>query len=99
MTSFEAIFLNFRDTLLVITEEVQMVDIGSRTLQTLIDFCYTGEITIADVNVQSILPAACLLQLNEIQVVLKFPLVINYVENAFQMCEMDRLDDSFWVFN
>lgn len=72
-----------------------MVDIGSRTLQTLIDFCYTGEITIADVNVQSILPAACLLQLNEIQVVLKFPLVINYVENAFQMCEMDRLDDSF----
>lgn len=47
-----------------------MVDIGAKTLQTLIDFCYTGEISVADNNVQSILPAACLLQLNEIQVIL-----------------------------
>ncbi|VDK47382.1 unnamed protein product [Anisakis simplex] len=49
-------------------QEIQMVDIGYSTLKTLVDFCYTGEITIADVNVQSILPAACLLQLSEIQV-------------------------------
>lgn len=48
-------------------QEIQMVDIEPHTLQTLIDFCYTGEITVADFNVQSILPAACLLQLNEIQ--------------------------------
>ncbi|VDN24649.1 unnamed protein product, partial [Gongylonema pulchrum] len=48
-------------------QEVQMVDIEPHTLQTLIEFCYTGEIVIAEFNVQSILPAACLLQLSEIQ--------------------------------
>uniref|UniRef100_A0A0N5AF26 BTB domain-containing protein n=1 Tax=Syphacia muris TaxID=451379 RepID=A0A0N5AF26_9BILA len=48
-------------------QEVQMSDISSQTLQSLVDFCYTGEISISDVNVQSLLPAACLLQLNEIQ--------------------------------
>lgn len=45
-----------------------MVDINPETLQALVDFCYTGEISIADTNVQLLLPAACLLQLNEIQV-------------------------------
>ncbi|MFH4980882.1 hypothetical protein AB6A40_007591 [Gnathostoma spinigerum] len=48
-------------------QEVQMVDISPRTLRTLIDFCYTGEISVTDFNVQQLLPAACLLQLNEIQ--------------------------------
>ena len=50
------------------SEEVQMIDINPQTLQALIDFCYTGEISITVGNVQSLLPAACLLQLNEIQV-------------------------------
>jgi hypothetical protein len=51
-----------------LAEEVPIGDIDERTLEILIDFCYTGEITIADSNVQTVLPAACLLQLNEIQV-------------------------------
>lgn len=45
-----------------------MRDIEAQTLQLLIDFCYTSEITINEQNVQSILPAACLLQINEVQV-------------------------------
>lgn len=45
-----------------------MVDIDDKTLESLVDFCYTGEITISDANVQSILPAACLLQIQEVQV-------------------------------
>lgn len=45
-----------------------MIDIGEKTLQALVDFCYTGEITITDANVQQLLPAACLLQMQEVQV-------------------------------
>lgn len=44
-----------------------MVDIGGNTLQSLVDFCYTAEITINEDNVQAILPAACLLQIHEVQ--------------------------------
>ena len=34
----------------------------------LIDFCYTSSIIVEENNVQTLLPAACLLQLAEIQV-------------------------------
>jgi kelch-like protein 20 len=34
----------------------------------LIDFCYTSNIVVEESNVQTLLPAACLLQLAEIQV-------------------------------
>ena len=34
----------------------------------LIDFCYTSNIVVEENNVQTLLPAACLLQLAEIQV-------------------------------
>ena len=36
-------------------------------MELLIDFCYTSSITIEESNVQTLLPAACLLQLAEIQ--------------------------------
>ncbi|KAH7702251.1 kelch-like protein 20-like protein [Aphelenchoides avenae] len=48
-------------------QEIQMVDIGEGTLQALVDFCYTETITITDANVQQLLPAACLLQMQEVQ--------------------------------
>lgn len=62
-----------------------MSDISSQTLQSLVDFCYTGEISISDVNVQSLLPAACLLQLNEIQVIGFVMQVIFIVEVKYVM--------------
>ncbi|CAI4233035.1 unnamed protein product [Auanema sp. JU1783] len=50
-------------------KEVTMSDISVDALELLINFCYTGEIKITEENVQSLLPSACLLQLNEVQVV------------------------------
>ncbi|KAI1724721.1 kelch motif domain-containing protein [Ditylenchus destructor] len=48
-------------------EEIELLGINDSTLQTLVDFCYTGEIIVNDSNVQSILPAANLLQIQEVQ--------------------------------
>ena len=36
-------------------------------MELLIDFCYTTTITIEEENVQQLLPAACLLQMTQIQ--------------------------------
>ncbi|KAK4475172.1 hypothetical protein MN116_002255 [Schistosoma mekongi] len=47
--------------------EVTLYDLDGDAVETLIDFCYTSQITVEECNVQNLLPAACLLQLTEIQ--------------------------------
>ena len=47
--------------------EVTIRDIDENAMELLIDFCYTSTITVEEGNVQTLLPAACLLQLAEIQ--------------------------------
>ncbi|KAK6045008.1 BTB And Kelch, partial [Cooperia oncophora] len=48
-------------------EEIEIVGVKASALKGLVDFCYTGKITINNTNVKSILPAACMLQMNEVQ--------------------------------
>lgn len=47
--------------------EVTIRDIDEVAMELLIDFCYTSHIIVEESNVQTLLPAACLLQLAEIQ--------------------------------
>lgn len=47
--------------------EVTIKDIDEKALEQLIDFAYTATVTVEESNVQTLLPAACLLQLTEIQ--------------------------------
>lgn len=47
--------------------EVTIRDVDEQALEMLIDFCYSAQILIEEANVQTLLPAACLLQLQEIQ--------------------------------
>ncbi|XP_013413752.1 kelch-like protein 20 [Lingula anatina] len=47
--------------------EVTIRDIDENAMEMLVDFCYTSSITVEESNVQTLLPAACLLQLAEIQ--------------------------------
>ena len=44
-----------------------MIDIDESTLRNLVDFCYTGSIKIDEENVHSLLAAACLLQMQEVE--------------------------------
>lgn len=48
--------------------EVTIRDVDEAAMDTLVDFCYTAYIVVEEANVQNLLPAACLLQLQEIQV-------------------------------
>ncbi|KAB7495278.1 Kelch-like protein 20 [Armadillidium nasatum] len=47
--------------------EVPIRDIDEHAVDLIVNFCYTSEITIEESNVQTLLPAACLLQMQEIQ--------------------------------
>ena len=47
--------------------EVTIKDIDENAMEILIDFCYTSKITVDEKSVQTVLPAACLLQLQEVQ--------------------------------
>lgn len=47
--------------------EICIKDVDEMALQTLVDFCYTAHVVVEESNVQTLLPAACILQLNEIQ--------------------------------
>ncbi|VDP23895.1 unnamed protein product [Soboliphyme baturini] len=44
-----------------------MQDIDENALEMLIDFCYSSTIVVEESTVQTLLPAACLLQIQEIQ--------------------------------
>lgn len=48
-------------------QEVHIKDVDEKATTQLIDFAYTGSIRIDETNVQTVLPAACLIQLSEIQ--------------------------------
>ena len=47
--------------------EIVIRDIEERAMELLVEFAYTSRITVEESNVQSLLPAACLLQMVEIQ--------------------------------
>lgn len=47
--------------------EITLHDIDETAVEDLIDFAYSGKISIEERNVQTLLPAACLLQIQEIQ--------------------------------
>jgi len=48
-------------------KEIVIRDIEERAMELLVNFAYTAQITVEESNVQSLLPAACLLQMAEIQ--------------------------------
>jgi kelch-like protein 20 len=47
--------------------EITIRDIDETAMEMLVDFCYSSKITIDEKSVQTLLPAACLLQLQEVQ--------------------------------
>lgn len=44
--------------------EVTIRDVEEMAMEILVDFCYSAKIVVEEANVQTLLPAACLLQVN-----------------------------------
>ena len=44
--------------------EIILHDVDECAMELLIDYCYTSRIVVDEKNVQTLLPAACLLQVN-----------------------------------
>ncbi|XP_022167786.1 kelch-like protein 2 isoform X2 [Myzus persicae] len=61
---FHAMFTSFEET---IKDNVNMRELDYKVLQLLVDYMYTGEITVTEENVQVVLPAADLLQLDYVK--------------------------------
>ncbi len=47
-------------------EEIELKSVDDMALQTLVEFAYTGKVRVTHANVQTLLPAACLLQLKPV---------------------------------
>ena len=48
--------------------EIVIRDIDEQAMEMIVDFCYTSKITVDEKSVQNLLPAACLLQVNNLKV-------------------------------
>ena len=48
-------------------KEIVIRDVDQHAMEMLIEFAYTASICVQESNIQSLLPAACLLQMSEIQ--------------------------------
>ncbi|CAG5040140.1 unnamed protein product [Parnassius apollo] len=67
--------------------EVMIRDVDEQAMKQLVEFCYTAHIVLEESNLQALLPAACLLQLQEIQDVccefIKRQLTYNFIQRNF----------------
>lgn len=50
--------------------EITIKDIDENAMEILIDFCYTSKITVDEKTVQTVLPAACLLQVKFLNLII-----------------------------
>jgi kelch-like protein 20 len=50
--------------------EITIKDIDENAMEILIDFCYTSKITVDEKTVQTVLPAACHLQVNFLNIII-----------------------------
>ena len=61
---FYAMFTGFQEKY---KDKVTLMDVDPEALQSLVDYCYRSEIVVSEANVQALLPAANLLQMNDVR--------------------------------